>query len=1015
MVMFAPGDRSEKIGMRLDSLVVSETWGEVWRATHDQLGRILVVAYKRDPGKNLFLACRNAFAQWKTLGEQGVPGVLKIHKIVASGKIPMVLAEDPGGETVREFFASEAATLKKTARMVRACCRTVRRLQTEGLTPVGLTPDTIFRKEGAEDFPAWMLPVSPGVFGSEVRLGNGRYISPEALLLADPSQSNADVYALAWIWAELLARNHEIDHDEARLGQFVHYPRAKGAIRKALKFKEGRHPDAKRLELEADQWIENDAALDRQDFDRSMAERKEARAERRRKRREQAAASAEVAAEAPASPVPKEGGEEDLFGLGEEEFGGEGFAVGADDEVAGRGAALPSFARDIPPLEEKAPRPAAAAKPAAASASAAPARPAAPGSTLIPTLVTVFFVVLLIGAFGAGAWILMRGGGEAAPEAPAVASAPDAAAEGSAEAVSPATVGPDATASDVPAGVPAPGASVSPAAAPPPAPGASAPASATERPESVEGLVEVFRRANESRDLERIRHLYYDAAEFGAVESILGTLAGQDREMANLQFVPGPETGEPSGGLRGVGTLRVTTTAFNLEIPVGTEGGRFFLTSVGRVGAMWTPAPTPVPTEIPLTFAETAEGLWEADPGGRAARFGLGKAARAEIAVRVPEIPSSPATVFAQLSNPGTAPLYYQFSLAVFDEEGRLVTAGAGGGSIEAGVSDQGQEVQLPVIDAVLGAAARYEAVWYEEEVPPGLVGGAVQKNPRLPVGFARAFGFELGEGGPVKGRIYTDYVNNQKVVAAPGMMENTQGRALDALYAVSLLDAEGRLISGQAQRAAVPARDVFAFDQMLFYLPQAAYARVEGYEAVVYLDGAEFGRSRGELGGGSAGDESPTIGLPAATPTSTPTPTPTPLAGAQATSTPGLPAGTPDAAAAGVDEALASLRAEGPAGAAAGEEVSGEAAPFWDDNAAAGEGYEDYEEYAEYDEGALPEETQGLLRLLRGLGIAGQILGIVFGYFLAAFCFQKILEKAGKGDSIGLAWVPVFNWVLVP
>lgn len=1013
MVMFAPGDRSQKIGMRLDSLVVTETWGEIWRATHDKYGRVLVVAYKRDPGKNLFLACRNAFANWKSLAEAGTPGLLKIHKIVASGKIPMLLAEDPGGESAHEFFESESATLKKTARMVRACCRTVRRLQNESLTPVGITPHTIFRREGAEDYPAWLLPVTPGVAGDEVRLGDGRYVSPEALRTADISQSNADVYSLAWIWAEMLARNVAIEHDEARLGSYVHYPRAKGVIRKALQFRDGRYPDPKKFEVDAEQWIENDAVSDRQDFDRSMAERKESRSERRRQRKEEVAS-------APAPPDAAglfDGEAGESFEMADADFGGGGFGSGPDGDEAERGAELPSFAKGIPSLAGPSPRRSAPAAPESKPPDRAGRHGSAatPGSTLIPTLFTAFFVFMIVSAFTAGVWILLRGGGEVrSPDRPVADAGPDSGgAEGNGDGEtahgapgSGGSADPGETATDAAAATP----SVTPPtprAAEPAAVAAGAPSNVGSA--SLDALVETFREANSSGNIEIIGRLYYQAAEFAAVESILRPLVAEDRETATLQFVPRLDAPPATEGLSGIGTLRVTTTAINLEIPVGSENGTYFLTSVGRVGASWTPPPTPVPTEAPLTFAATASGSWTPDERRRAARIGLGQVARAELVIRLADEPGSPATILARISNPGAATLFYQFAVAVRDDEGRFLAGGGGGGSVEAGGADQEHEAPLPLPDSVLADAARYEAVWYEEEFPLGLVGGAIRKNPRIPVGFARAYGFELGEDSGIKGLVYTDYANNQKIVAAPGMLENSEDRSVDALYAVALLDAGGALISAQSQRAELPARDVFAFDQILFYLPQTDYARVHAYEAVIYMDGVEAGRAGAELPGDGSEEEEPAVGLPAASVTATPSPTPTPLPAAQAAPPPEA-VGTPDAEIASIDQALASLR-----GAEAGAE---EAAPqSWDEDEggweAAGEGGAPGDGWP--DEEALPEETRGLLSRFRALNLAGQIVTVVFGYFIAAFCFQKILEKSGKHDSALLAWVPGANWVLVP
>lgn len=1032
MVMFSPGDRSEKIGIRLDSLIVSETWGEIWRATHDTRGRELIVAYKREEGRNLFLACRKAFEDWKRLAEGDTPGLLRIRKIVSSGTVPMVLLEDPGGETAREFFASDAATLKKTARMVRACARTVRRLQAQGLAPVGITPDTIFRKEGAEDYPAYLLPVTPGVFGDAVRLGNGRYMSPDALLRGEPAQVNADTYSLAWIWAELLARDHGLDHQPARLGDHVHYPRLRALIAKALEFRNGQYADPRKLETDAERWLENDATSDREEFERWAASQRQPRKKKKTEavRPDAPPSSGKPAAEPP--PADDEGFDPLLgdFGMDEGEIAAAG-GFGAVDLGWEGEAAPPKPAGPKPPVPRPAvPRPA-VARPAAAGspdpAAAAPEPvawdpppvppppPRAPSSpkkavpkpgflSRVPPLVGMLLVFLLVSALSAGVWTLLQ---------PSDSSDEP----GASEVVAQATPLPAAGAT--PVAVPdsaEPGAEPVPAEpAPPPAPVAepslgSAPTEPTTtptpvppapRPESVEALVAAFGSANESRDLAAIGRLYADQEEFKAVEAILSPLVKEDGEIAVLHFVPATVEPAAAATVQGLGVLRVTTAAFNLEIPVGRSGEEIFLTSAARAGVMWTPTPTPVPTEVPLQFAVLAAGEWAvAGEDGRIARFGLGDKARARMTIEAGSEAAGRPQIRAAVSNPSATKLFYQYSVVAVDETGRLLGAGSAQGEVDAGTDAGVAVAPLPMSPAALEQARRYVAIWHESETPLGLVGGAVVKNPRLPVGFARAHTFEIGEKGLLQARIYTDYIDNQKVIAAPAVLQNSTPATQQADYAIAVFDAEKNLIGAAGDSLEVAPGELQAFERAVIALPQSAYARVHAYEAVLFIDGREAGRQAADLPDGGAEATPP---LAAAAPPATATATPTPLppvpqpAGA-------APAGAMAESLATVDEAIASMGTEN-------APPSGEAM---------GEGEEDYEDEYAGEDGSWDGESQeaeapGLLRAFIALGWVFWLLGAIFGYLLPAVCYQKILQKSGKESEVGLAWVPGLNVVLVP
>lgn len=999
MTMFTPGDRSEKIGVTLDTLVTSESWGEIWRATHDKLSRVLVVAYKREEGKNLFLAAREGFDTWKRLAQSGKPGLLKIHKIVSSGKIPMLVVEDPGGETAREFFSSDAATLKKTARMVRDCCRTLRALGSEHLLPLGITPDTIIRKEGDKDYPSYLIPVSPGVFGDAVRLGEGRYISPDALLLGDCENVNADVYSLAWIWAELLARNHEIDHHSSRLSGTVHYPRLREIIQKALVFRNDQFLDPKKLEFEADQWLENDAAADREAYELWAEKKKSERRKRRRARRkkERAAGSPEAPEASPVSrdAPDREDGPSDDFDEDRSPNQGDD-----EDELA--------FARDIPPLAEPSPLgpgPGGGAEkpdPKRAAGAASPRPQRDTSSSFFPLLLTGCFVFVIISAFSAGLWILLAGGdresvpirvagtvGQTGEESPVADTGMESA---DADAAAPTAPETPAFVAVTPAPSPAPVSETVPEASPTPGP----------RADSVEALIAAFERANRDRDIQAIRALYYEIREFEAVEGILTTLTAENGELATLEFVERSVPASNGSAVHGVGMLRVSTTAFNLEIPVGREEDRYFLTSVGRVGESRPPVSTPEPAEEPLEFAAWTRGAWPRSvPDRRILRIGLGEETRAVVVLGRSGQGDDEFELRATLSNPLSEKIYYGFVMQVTDADDRLIAVGAGGGALEPGTSQIGHTGEFYSGDDILASAASYEARWYESRVPLGLVGARVVKNPRIPVGFGRGYEFQMGDEAQVEGRIYTEYINNQKVIAAPVLFRNENGPPLYAICSLAFYDANGRLVSGRSQRARVEPSSVKAFDNLICSLPQAAYGEVTSFQAVMLVDGKVLARTEATLPVGDQGEELIAGASPPVEPGPNATPTPLPASSAsEATDY-----RSPDEYMS-LEEELAMMSSERTPTGSDPAPSGGE----WGDSGfeAAGEGPPMPEPFSD-------EDIERFSRLASGFGMAWTILSVVFGYFIAAFCFQKIMEKTGKKDLALVAWIPVVNWVAVP
>jgi hypothetical protein len=87
--MFSAGQMSKALNLTLDSLVVEEQWGEVWRCRQENLGHVFLIAYQKEYGKKLFDDARHALEQWQQTAASGAAGFLKIHQILGRGQIPL--------------------------------------------------------------------------------------------------------------------------------------------------------------------------------------------------------------------------------------------------------------------------------------------------------------------------------------------------------------------------------------------------------------------------------------------------------------------------------------------------------------------------------------------------------------------------------------------------------------------------------------------------------------------------------------------------------------------------------------------------------------------------------------------------------------------------------------------------------------------------------------------------------------------------------------------------------------
>lgn len=185
-------------------------WGEIWRANRDGGPTALLVVYSTSDGETMFDEARPMLELWKRQVPLSCPHLLKIVEIGDRG-VPYLLVEDPAGPCLREFVESlkEPMPLDRQGALAEAVARGLQEAEAFALSPVGVTPDTIFRATHDASHPWKLLPVAPASRTAIRRLGYGRYFPPGLETASEPRLHHPDTFALACILIEVYRRDFE--------------------------------------------------------------------------------------------------------------------------------------------------------------------------------------------------------------------------------------------------------------------------------------------------------------------------------------------------------------------------------------------------------------------------------------------------------------------------------------------------------------------------------------------------------------------------------------------------------------------------------------------------------------------------------------------------------------------------------------------------------------------------------------------------------------------------------------
>ncbi len=265
MTYFSPDDHIKELGLTLEDLVTEDGWGELWRGEDEKLGMVLICAFTTDEGKQAFRDTLPSYKKWQSLAATYCSGLLKVHRIIDEGEIPMLIMENPGGETAREHFIAGWEDIKEGGLLAVACLDAIAHARNNALAPIGITPDTIFRNPDGKECPWKLLPVVPESSEYFHLLHGGRYVPPELKDTHHPEELNPDTYSVYWIWAEIVAQDTTIPHDLERLKEFIPYHVLHTLLTNGLIPLKGSYFEARVAVTAIQYWLKYDARDDRID------------------------------------------------------------------------------------------------------------------------------------------------------------------------------------------------------------------------------------------------------------------------------------------------------------------------------------------------------------------------------------------------------------------------------------------------------------------------------------------------------------------------------------------------------------------------------------------------------------------------------------------------------------------------------------------------------------------------------------------------------------------------------
>lgn len=831
MVMFKEGQRNPNFGILLENLIVAEKWGEIWRGTHDEFGKVLIVAYKRDPGRAMFDRALPHLKKWSRLAEGGQRGLLRLHKIYSTGKVPILIVENPGLKTVREHFSTETKNLKAAARFAHACSKILVKAEEAGLPSIGFTPDSILYNPERRATPCNFIPVCPGALGMEVQLGEGRYFPSNAESDSAPLRMGLDVYALGWIWTEILRGFQKIDIDPYSMDQYVKREDLRKVIQKLQEHSGGNFCRASEAESLIATWWKS--AKDEQRSQASPAD-----------------PGPKIESNAPQPPpIP-----------GSKKKKSPPALPPSKSSANARAAAPPDDDDDFFGSKSKPKR-------------KFPILPIAAGVLgLVGLAIGAMFLIGSLGGSGSGS-----GGSDydLARDRPATDSTrdptPDDAPIGAPDSLPPEQT-PGSYAADPSmdgeSGTETPGnladreegGSGEVRSAPEPTGRVrSAPPVVDTGPESIDAFIAAYRTVNEGRDWGALLNLFHfegtpqeiqpklaaRASAFSSDSFDTDFEANDNFEARKTETINGVEY-EPN--LRVIGKLKVTSAASKTEIPVGITGGIYKIAGLTKAGD--GPASEPMIEVIEEEDRGRSSGPVELADDESAAEFELGNDLIVSSNLTQEEIVGSwVVNPRAEFSNPSGEAVHFRYHLAIFDADRNLIGCDSAGAKVEADASGPIAGIMIEAPGASLDEVATYEAVLYESNAPIASADFAsAVASSALGADEAAAMVVTIGDAIKAEARVFAETREGETVIRVPSEIHNTSDRSALVTYHIALFDNYGELLGGASDNGMVDPGQYLPIGQPEIRLPPEALARVQAYQIVLYDGEQELGRRTGRV-----------------------------------------------------------------------------------------------------------------------------------------------------------------------
>lgn len=271
--MLQAGVRLEEAKVLPESVLLRDTWGEIWRASHDTRGPVFLVCYNGPRGAAVLAEARPTLERWQQLAESGqFPHLLEIHEWVQIGGATALIVRNPGGRTFREAFSQrDEKALKSRAGALANIAKGLVIAKHYGLHFAGITPDTVVEAQPNSDAPWRLIPVAPGARTNADVLSGGRYLAPELATSDKIDDLNADVYGLSWLAIEAFAGDFLLERNPARLREYVIFQRLRTLLSNGVTPAKGLYSDPKLFQIGLERWAKNEADDDLREVEEARA------------------------------------------------------------------------------------------------------------------------------------------------------------------------------------------------------------------------------------------------------------------------------------------------------------------------------------------------------------------------------------------------------------------------------------------------------------------------------------------------------------------------------------------------------------------------------------------------------------------------------------------------------------------------------------------------------------------------------------------------------------------------